>query len=97
MLIPAITGYGTNTGIRAVAAGGGHGHAEGEIRYVRRCYFTRGTAQAVATGHTNSQRDRAPARKRIPCGISATTGRSAWSVRGTVPLPAANGDGEYPA
>jgi len=39
----AIYAYGTNTGIRAVAAGGGHGHTEDEIRYVRRRYLTRDT------------------------------------------------------
>jgi Tn3 transposase DDE domain-containing protein len=34
-LMLAIYGYGTNTGIRAVAAGE-HGHSEDDIRYVRR-------------------------------------------------------------
>jgi TnpA family transposase len=50
----AIYAYGTNTGIRAVAAGGGHGHTEDEIRYVRRRYLTRDTAQAVAIGIANA-------------------------------------------
>lgn len=49
-LMLAIYAYGTNTGIRSVAAGGGHGHSEDEIRYVRRRYLTRGTAVAVAIG-----------------------------------------------
>ncbi|MEV0666234.1 Tn3 family transposase [Actinomadura luteofluorescens] len=38
-LMLAIFGYGTNTGIRAVAAGG-HAHGEDDIRYVRRRYLT---------------------------------------------------------
>jgi len=50
----AIYSYGTNTGIRAVAAGGGHGHSEDEIRYVRRRYLTRDTAQTVAIGIANA-------------------------------------------
>lgn len=49
-LMLAIYAYGTNTGIRSVAAGGGHGHSEDEIRYVRRRYLTRDTAAAVAIG-----------------------------------------------
>src|SRR5680860_952024 len=53
-LMLAIYAYGTNTGIRAVAAGGGHGHTEDEIRYVRRRYLTRDTAQAVAIGIANT-------------------------------------------
>ena len=53
-LMLAIYAYGTNTGIRAVAAGGGHGHVEDEIRYVRRRYLTRDTAQAVAIGIANA-------------------------------------------
>ncbi len=53
-LMLAIYAYGTNTGIRAVAAGGGHGHSEDEIRYVRRRYLTRDTAQAVAIGIANA-------------------------------------------
>jgi len=53
-LMLAIYAYGTNTGIRAVAAGGGHGHTEDEIRYVRRRYLTRDTAQAVAIGVANA-------------------------------------------
>jgi Tn3 transposase DDE domain/Resolvase, N terminal domain len=53
-LMLAIYAYGTNTGIRAVAAGGGHGHTEDEVRYVRRRYLTRDTAQAVAVGIANA-------------------------------------------
>jgi len=53
-LMLAIYAYGTNTGIRAVAAGGGHGHSEDEIRYVRRRYLTRDTAQTVAIGIANA-------------------------------------------
>jgi TnpA family transposase len=33
---------------------GGHGHTEDEIRYVRRRYLTRDTAQAVAIGIANA-------------------------------------------
>jgi len=53
-LMLAIYAYGTNTGIRAVAAGGGHGHSEDDIRYVRRRYLTRDTAQSVAIGIANA-------------------------------------------
>jgi TnpA family transposase len=53
-LMLAIYGYGTNTGIRSVAAGGGHGHTEDEIRYVRRRYLTRDTAEAVAISIANA-------------------------------------------
>ncbi len=53
-LMLAIYAYGTNTGIRAVAAGGGRGHTEDEIRYVRRRYLTRDTAQTVAIGVANA-------------------------------------------
>ena len=53
-LMLAIYAYGTNTGIRSVAAGGGHGHSEDELRYVRRRYLTRDTAAAVAIGIANA-------------------------------------------
>ena len=46
-LLLAIYGYGTNTGIRAVAAGQ-HAHSEDDIRYVRRRYLTAEAARAVA-------------------------------------------------
>jgi len=49
-LMLAIYAYGTNTGIRAVAAGGGHAHSEEQIRYVRRRYLTRQAATQVAVG-----------------------------------------------
>ncbi|GAA4994662.1 hypothetical protein GCM10023317_23500 [Actinopolymorpha pittospori] len=39
--------YGTNTGIRAVAAGE-HGHTEDELRYVRRRYITVESCRQVA-------------------------------------------------
>jgi hypothetical protein len=38
-LLLAVYAYGTNTGIRAVAAGE-HGHSEDDIRYVRRRYLS---------------------------------------------------------
>ena len=38
-LLLTVYAYGTNTGIRAVAAGE-HGHGEDELRYVRRRYIT---------------------------------------------------------
>lgn len=47
-LMLAIYAYGTNTGIRAVAAGGGHVHSEEQLRYARRRYLTREAAQEVA-------------------------------------------------
>jgi TnpA family transposase len=53
-LMLAIYAYGTTTGIRSVAAGGGHGHSEDEIRYVRRRCLTRDTAAAVAIGIANA-------------------------------------------
>jgi TnpA family transposase len=53
-LMLAIYAYGTNTGIRALAAGAGHGHTEDEIRYVRRRYLTRDTAQGVAIAIANA-------------------------------------------
>ncbi len=46
-LLLAIYAYGTNTGIRAVAAGT-HGHSEDEIRYVRRRYLTADAARSIA-------------------------------------------------
>ncbi|NUR59492.1 MAG: Tn3 family transposase [Catenulispora sp.] len=48
-LMLAIYGYGTNTGIRAVASGG-HAHSEDDIRYVRRRYLT----PQIATGIANA-------------------------------------------
>ncbi|MBB5782019.1 hypothetical protein HD596_008775 [Nonomuraea jabiensis] len=46
-LMLAIFGYGTNTGIRAVASGG-HAHSEDDIRYVRRRYLTPQVATDIA-------------------------------------------------
>ena len=46
-LLLAIYAYGTNTGIRAVAAGG-HGHSEDDLRYVRRRYLTVEAARSIA-------------------------------------------------
>ena len=46
-LLLVIYAYGTNTGIRAVAAGG-HGHTEDDLRYTRRRYLTAEAARAVA-------------------------------------------------
>jgi TnpA family transposase len=52
-LLLAIYGYGTNTGIRAVAAGE-HGHSEDDIRYVRRRYLTAEAARAIAVEIANA-------------------------------------------
>jgi TnpA family transposase len=52
-LLLAIYGYGTNTGIRAVA-GGEHGHSEDEIRYARRRYLTPEAAQQIAIEIANA-------------------------------------------
>lgn len=52
-LMLAIYAYGTNTGIRAVA-GGGHGHSEEEIRYVRRRYLTAESARQIAVEIANA-------------------------------------------
>jgi hypothetical protein len=52
-LLLAIYGYGTNTGIRAVAAGQ-HAHSEDDIRYVRRRYLTAEAAQAIAIQIANA-------------------------------------------
>jgi TnpA family transposase len=52
-LLLAIYGYGTNTGIRAVAAGE-HGHSEDEFRYARRRYLSAETARRVAIEIANA-------------------------------------------
>jgi hypothetical protein len=52
-LLLAIYGYGTNTGIRAVAAGE-HGHSEDDIRYVRRRYLSVEVARAIAIQIANA-------------------------------------------
>ncbi|MBT8227336.1 MAG: Tn3 family transposase [Dactylosporangium sp.] len=52
-LLLAIYAYGTNTGIRAVAAGE-HGHSEDDIRYVRRRYLTPDLVWAMAIDIANA-------------------------------------------
>jgi hypothetical protein len=52
-LLLAVYAYGTNTGIRAVAAGE-HGHTEDDIRYVRRRYLSAETARAMAVEIANA-------------------------------------------
>ncbi|MGH3518510.1 MAG: Tn3 family transposase [Haloechinothrix sp.] len=52
-LLLAIYGYGTNTGIRAVAAGE-HGHTEDEIRYTRRRYLTTDATGQIAIEIANA-------------------------------------------
>jgi TnpA family transposase len=52
-LLLAIYGYGTNTGIRAVAVGD-HGHGEDEIRYARRRYLTVEAARQIAIEIANA-------------------------------------------
>ena len=47
LLLLAIYAYGTNTGIRAVAAGE-HGHSEDELCYARRRYMTVESCQQAA-------------------------------------------------
>ncbi|MEZ7124756.1 Tn3 family transposase [Nonomuraea sp. AD125B] len=52
-LMLAIFGYGTNTGIRAVASGG-HAHSEDDIRYVRRRYLTPQVATDISIAIANA-------------------------------------------
>jgi len=52
-LVLAIYGYGTNTGLRAVAAGA-HTHAEEDLRYVRRRYLTLEAARQIAVQIANA-------------------------------------------
>jgi TnpA family transposase len=52
-LLLAIYSYGTNTGIRAVAAGA-HGHGEDEIRYARRRYLSAEAARRIAIEIANA-------------------------------------------
>ena len=49
----AVYAYGTNTGIRAVAAGE-HGHSEDDIRCVRRRYLSPDSARAMAVEIANA-------------------------------------------
>ncbi len=52
-LVLAIYGYGTNTGLRAVAAGA-HTHAEEDLRYFRRRYLTLEAARQIAVQIANA-------------------------------------------
>ncbi|MEV0455883.1 Tn3 family transposase [Catellatospora methionotrophica] len=52
-LLLCVYGYGTNSGIRAVAAGQ-HGHRENELYYVRRRYLTPDLAGALAIDIANA-------------------------------------------
>jgi TnpA family transposase len=52
-LLLAIYAYGTNTGIRAVAAGE-HGHTEDDIRYVQRRYLSVEAVRAIAVEIANA-------------------------------------------
>lgn len=52
-LILAIFGYGTNIGIRAIAAGD-HGHTEEELRYARRRYLSAEGARRFAAAIANA-------------------------------------------
>jgi hypothetical protein len=54
-LMLAIFGYGTNTGIRAVASDG-HPHSEDDIRYIRRRYLTPQIAIANGSPRTRWRR-----------------------------------------
>lgn len=56
-LILAMYAYGTNTGIRAIAAGGRHGHSEKDIRYVRTRYLSADVARAIAVEIANATFD----------------------------------------
>jgi len=90
-LLLAIYAYGTNTGIKAVAAGG-HGHSEDDIRYVRRRYLTVGAARAIAVGiRTPPSPPAAPScgapgppqwpRTAPTCGPSTRTSSPRWHSR----------------
>ena len=48
-----IYAYGTNTGVRAVAAGD-HGHSEDDLRYIRSRYFTVPACREVARAIANA-------------------------------------------
>jgi TnpA family transposase len=52
-LILCIFGYGTNIGLRAIAAGE-HGHTEDDLRYVRRRYLSVGGARGFAAAIANA-------------------------------------------
>lgn len=52
-LLLCVYGYGTNTGIKAAAAGD-HGHGEDDLRYVRRRFLSAETARAMAVQIANA-------------------------------------------
>ena len=52
-LMLAIYGYGTNIGIRGVAAGD-HGHSEDDLRYVRRRFLTAEVVRSLAIEIANA-------------------------------------------
>ena len=52
-LILCIFGYGTNIGLRAIAAGE-HGHTEEDLRYVRRRYLSAEGARSFAAAVANA-------------------------------------------
>jgi TnpA family transposase len=52
-LLLCVYGYGTNTGIKAAAAGD-HGHSEDDLRYVRRRFLSADTARAMAVEIANA-------------------------------------------
>jgi TnpA family transposase len=53
-LLLCLHGYGTNTGIRAVAAAGAHGHREHELYYLVRRYLTSELVRALAVDIANA-------------------------------------------
>ncbi|MGH3450641.1 MAG: transposase, partial [Haloechinothrix sp.] len=67
-LLLCIYGYGTNTGIRAVAAGE-HGHSEDDLYYVRRWYLNTDLVKALAIDIANAT---FAARKRSIWGAGST-------------------------
>lgn len=52
-LLLLVYAYGTNAGVRAVAAGD-HGHSEDDLRYTRRRYFTVPACPEVARALANA-------------------------------------------
>jgi TnpA family transposase len=53
-MLLCVHGYGTNTGIRAVAAAGAHGHREHELYYMVRRYLTPELVRALAVDIANA-------------------------------------------
>ncbi|GAA2858054.1 Tn3 family transposase [Streptosporangium fragile] len=68
-LLLVLYAYGTNTGIRAVAAGE-HGHREEELYYIRRRYLTTDLVRALAIDIANAT---FAARRRAIWGAGSTT------------------------